>query len=135
MVARVLVEIKAKSTDHTFDYNIPLELSNKIQVGKRVLVPFAKQTLEGFVMGITNDSEFSELKDIIDVIDEEAILNEELLKIGDYISKKTLSTKICAYQSMLPKALRASKKTNINKKYDTYIRLIDRTYLYIQILS
>ncbi len=129
MVANVLVELKVKNVDRTFDYNIPLELSDKIQVGKRVLVPFAKQTLEGFVMGITNDSEFSELKDIIDVIDEEAILNEELLKIGDYISKKTLSTKICAYQSMLPKALRASKKTNINKKYDTYIRLIDRTYI------
>jgi len=129
MVANVLVELKVKNVDRTFDYNIPLELSNKIQVGKRVLVPFAKQTLEGFVIGITNNSEFNDLKDIIDVIDDEVILNSELLKIGDYISKKTLSTKICAYQSMLPKALRASKKTNINKKYDTYIRLIDKSYI------
>ena len=129
MVANVLVELKVKNVDRTFDYNIPLELADKIQVGKRVLVPFAKQTLEGFVMGITNNSEFDELKDIIDVIDDEVILNDELIKIGDYISKKTLSTKICAYQSMLPKALRASKKTNINKKYDTYIRLIDKSYI------
>ena len=129
MVANVLVELKVKNVDRTFDYNIPLELSEKVQVGKRVLVPFASQTLEGFVMGINDNSDFDNLKDIIDVIDDEVILNEELLKIGDYISKKTLSTKICSYQSMLPKALRASKKTNINKKYDTYIRLIDKSYI------
>ena len=129
MVANVLVELKVKNVDHTFDYNIPLELEEMVQVGKRVLVPFGRQTLEGFVMGINDVSNYNDLKDIIDVVDDEVILNDELLKIGDYISKKTLCTKISAYQSMLPKALKASKKTTINKKYDTYIRLIDKNYV------
>lgn len=123
MVAQVLVELKLKNLDHTFDYNIPLELEKMVEVGKRVLVPFGRQTLEGFVMKINNSSNFDKLKSIIDVIDEEVILNEELMCIGDYISKKTLSTKIAAYQSMLPSALKASKEHKVKKKYVTYIKL------------
>lgn len=107
MVAQVLVELKTKNIDQTFDYNIPLEFDNKIEVGKRVLVPFGHQTLEGFVIKIKKDSEYNKLKSIIDVIDDEVILNEELLSIGDYISKKTISSKIVSYQSMLPRALKA----------------------------
>lgn len=129
MVARVLVEIKAKSTDHTFDYNIPLELEKMVSIGKRVLVPFGRQTLEGFVMDITNNSDYDKLKDIKEVIDDEVILNNELLEIGKYISKKTMSTLISAYQSMLPSALKAHADFNINKKYDTYIKLDNKEYI------
>ncbi len=129
MVAQVLVELKLKNIDHTFDYNIPLGLENDVQVGKRVLVPFGKQTLEGFVLKISNNSSYEKIKDIIKVIDEDIILNEELLKLGEYISKKTLSTKIASYQCMLPSALKAHKDFTINKKYDTYIRLIDKNYV------
>ena len=128
MVVQVLVEIKAKSTDHTFDYIVPLELEEKVEIGKRVLVPFGRQTLEGFVVNIKNSSEYESLKSIKEVIDDEVILNEELLTIGKYISNKTLSTSIAAYQSMLPSALKAKKDFKVNKKYDTYIKLIDKNY-------
>ena len=129
MVANVLVEIKAKSIDRTFDYNIPLEFENNIQIGKRVLVPFGKQILEGFVVSVSNNSSFDKLKNIKEVIDDEVILNKELLEVGKYISKKTLCNLITSYQSMLPKALKASAKTNINIKYDTYIKLINKEYI------
>ena len=52
MIAEVLVEIKAKNIDKTFSYLIPNELKEKIKVGIRVLVPFGKQKLEGFVLNI-----------------------------------------------------------------------------------
>ena len=50
MVADVLVELKAKEIDQTFTYKIPSNLLDKVEVGKRVLVPFGKQKLEGFVL-------------------------------------------------------------------------------------
>ena len=128
MVAQVLVEIKAKQVDHTFDYNIPLELENDIKIGKRVLVPFGRQTLEGFVMGLSKTSDFGELKDVIDVIDDDVVLTDDLLEIGEYISKKTLCTKMSALQSMLPSALKAKNGLVVNKKFDTYIKLIDPNY-------
>ena len=93
MVANVLVELSNRNIDKTFTYNIPNELENLIKVGIRVLVPFGKQTLEGFVLSISeNTNSEIELKDIIKPIDDEVILNEELLELGKFIKRKTLST-------------------------------------------
>ena len=121
MVAEVLVEIE--KLDKTFTYLIPSNLN--IQIGIRVLVPFGKQRLEGFVVAIKDEipSEYK-LKEIIDVIDENPILNSELLKLGKYISKKTLCSLTSAYQTMLPSALKAKINNKVNKKTVLYIRKI-----------
>ena len=130
MVANVLVELSNRNIDKTFTYNIPNELENLIKVGIRVLVPFGKQTLEGFVLSISeNTNSEIELKDIIKPIDNEVILNEELLELGKFIKRKTLSTLISAYQVMLPKALKADKKTKINKSYELNIIIKDEKLL------
>lgn len=124
MFIEVLVEIKAKAIDKTFTYKVPSNLEAKIEIGKRVLVPFGSQKLEGFVLNITKENYFTyELKDIIEVIDETRILNEELLLLGRYIKEKTLCNLITAYLTMLPTALKAKHKIKINKKYETYINL------------
>lgn len=130
MVANVLVELSNRNIDKTFTYNIPNELENLVKVGIRVLVPFGKQTLEGFVLSISeNTNSEIELKDIIKPIDDEVILNEELLELGKFIKRKTLSTLISAYQVMLPKALKADKKTKINKSYESNIIIKDEKLL------
>ena len=129
MQAEVLVEIKAKNLDNVFTYNIPDNLLDFIKVGVRVIVPFGRQTLEGFVMRIGNIKTDYKLKDIISVKDSEAVLNDELIEIGKYMSKKTLSSLISCYQTMLPKALKASYKTNINKKYEIYVELLDKKFV------
>lgn len=130
MYAEVLVELKMRGIDKTFTYLIPSSLKEKVMVGKRVLVPFGKQQLEGFVLKINNDKNIDyELKEIISVTDENPVLNKELLDLGVYISKKTLCNLISAYQTMLPAALKAHKNFEVNKKYITYIKLIDKTYI------
>lgn len=122
MVARVLVELKLQNMDKTFSYLIPSNLS--IKVGVRVLVPFGKQELEGFVLEIKEEEKADyELKEILKVIDDKPVLNDELLKIGEYISKKTMSTLIQSYQTMLPSALKAKNNFNVSKKYLSYISL------------
>ena len=60
---------------------------------------------------------------VLELVDKEPLLNEEMLYLGNEISNKTLCSKISAYQVMLPKALKASHKTNINIKEDKYIKL------------
>ncbi len=130
MVVEVLVELKAKRIDQTYSYLIPEILKEKVKVGIRVLVPFGRQQLEGFVLKITNNnSQEYELKEIIDIIDEEPVINEEMLELGKYISKKTLSNLISAYQSMLPSALKAKKDFKVNKKYVSYIKKTDNEYI------
>lgn len=124
MYARVIVEIGVKAVDKMFTYVVPVGFRDKIKVGARVKVPFGHQLLEGFVLALDNDNnEAMELKEILELVDEEPILNEEMLWLGDEISKRTLCSRISAYQVMLPKALKASYKTDIKKKIDRYIVL------------
>lgn len=125
MIVNVLVEIKFKKKEKTFDYKVPKHLKKEISLGKRVLVPFGKQMLEGFIIDIKENSNY-DLKEIIKVIDDEPILNEELLLLGKKISNQNICNLISIYQSMLPKAYKASSKTNINKKTITYIKLSNK---------
>ena len=125
MYAEVLVEIKAKAIDKTFTYKIPEGLN--VQVGVRVLVPFGKRKVEGFVLKINKIKDLDyEVKDIISVIDEKPVINSEMLNLSDYISKKTLSPKIACLQTMLPKALKAKANFKVNKKYISYLSISDK---------
>lgn len=126
MIVGVLVELSSKNIDKIFDYIVPLDLVSRIKVGIRVIVPFGRLTLEGFVLDIkdSNDSDI-ELKEIISIVDEDIVLNSELLELGKIIRDKTLSTLISCYQVMLPKALKAKNGSIVNIKYDTFYRLGD----------
>lgn len=129
MFVDVIVELKIKTLDKMFIYGVPSNLQDKIKLGKRVSVPFGKQKLEGFILNIRNKVNVDyKIKEIIEVIDEEPVLNNELLELGKYISKKTLATLISSYQTMLPAALKAHKDFTINKKFETYITLINKNY-------
>lgn len=122
MIIGVLVELSNKNIDRVFDYSVPDCFFDKIKLGIRVKVPFGKMELEGFVVEVKDSSDI-EVKDILDVIDDEAILNSELLELGKKMQEDTLSTLISCYQIMLPKALKAKNGQVINKKFDTYYYL------------
>ena len=123
MIVGVLVEITNRNVDRVFDYNVPDNLINDIKVGIRVSVPFGRMVLEGFVVEIKSKSSLSELKDVIDIVDRDIVLNEELLSLGKVMRDKTLATLISCYQVMLPKALKAKKNSNITIRYNTFYSL------------
>ena len=124
MYAEILVELKSKNIAKTFIYKVNDKDKNYIEIGKRVLVPFGRQELEGFVLNIKNDCDDDyEVKEIIKVIDENPVLNKELLELGKFLSESTLCSLISAYECMLPTALKAKNGTNINKKNIKYLVL------------
>lgn len=123
MLADILVEVVAKTTDKTFTYHIPDGMNAK--EGMRALVPFGRRNIEGFIIRIYDEVELDyEVKDIIQLVDEKPVLNEEMLELGKYISKKTLSPLTLSYQTMLPSGLKAKEKTNINKKIVKYLHVL-----------
>lgn len=129
MIAKVLVEINNINVDKTFDYIVPFEYIENIKIGMRVKVPFASRELEGFVLDLVNNADDNyELKEIISIVDTEPILNNELLHLGQFMSKKYFSTLISCYQTMLPKALKAQNKTTINKKMIKYVELCSNSF-------
>ena len=122
MYINVLIETKVSKNDMTFTYHVPDDLGHDL-IGKRVLVPFNNRTIEGFVISYCDKPEKYEVKDIISVIDKEVVLNEELLKLGKFMSEKYLCPLIYAYQAMLPKALKASHKSKKTYLTKTYVKL------------
>lgn len=140
MYALVLVEIGVKNVDKYFTYHIPYNLEDKINIGIRVKVPFNTREISGFVIKIINEIEDNnyEVKDILEVIDNEEVLNLELLKLGEYISSKTLCSMITAYQTMLPKALKANHKVAMKPKNEVIAVLnkdVSEIYEYISFCS
>ena len=124
MLASVIIEYSVKSLNKVFDYIIPEEIKNTIKVGHKVIVPFGKVEVEGFVLKIhDNKDKTLEYRSIIRIQESDFYLNEELLKLGKYMSDFLLCNLISCYQVMLPKALKASLKTNINRKYVTKVSL------------
>lgn len=126
MYVSVLTQIGAKAVDQTFFYHVPKLLENNIKIGVRVRIPFGNMILDGFVLGISDNSSYnnSKIKDIINVIDDEPVLNKEMLLLGKYMSDNLLASLSSCYQVMLPKALKAEVKSNIKIKYDRYLHRI-----------
>lgn len=124
MFIDVLLQINAFD-DKTFLYEVPSFLTNKIELGKRVKVPFGKRTINGIIINIknNNDTDF-ETKNIIEVIDNETLLNKEMINLGKYMSETYICSLMSCYQSMIPSALKFNKK-EVNIKYLTYIKKIN----------
>lgn len=136
MFVKVIVEINAKAVDKMFIYSVPSIFINKIAIGARVSVPFGNRTLEGFVLEMCDNIDTTyKVRDIISVVDENPLLNHEMIELGNLISKKILCSRISIYQAMLPRALKASYKTNIKKKFDKYLLLNENTDLVFNYLS
>lgn len=112
-IASVIVDVPARQTDRAFDYLIPEHLIGVIQTGMRVIVPFGPRKIQGFVTEVKAESEFKQLKKLIEPMDITPVLNAELLSLGDWLTETTLCYKISAYQVMLPAALKAKYEKKI----------------------
>lgn len=131
MYAEILIEYPTKKIDKYFTYKIPSTLQDTINIGMKVKVPFGNKTINGFVMNIKNEyNNDYELKEIIDVIDKELMLNKELMELGKYLQEKTLCPLISAYQTMLPSSLKIKDNDTNYNFYKTYIVLNkDKEYI------
>ena len=122
MYAEVLIEYGVKTLDKTFTYIIPEHLKSELQIGMKVIVPFGKKTINGFVTNIKdNITEEYELKGIVNVVDKELVLNKEMLEMGKYLQEKTLCSLITAYKTMLPSSLKVKSKKHNYDLYDSYV--------------
>ena len=86
MIAEVIIDSKAKKLNRKFDYKIPENLADLIEVGSRVLVPFANfKTLEqGYVIRIKNNTDF-EVKEIAG-LDEN--LSQKKIELARWMARK-----------------------------------------------
>ncbi|MFT9268294.1 MAG: primosomal protein N' [Liquorilactobacillus nagelii] len=116
-VAAVIVDVPSRQTDRPFSYLIGSELTDKVAVGMRVIVPFGRgnRLIQGFVIGITQKpaAETSKLKKINEVQDLVPVLNAEMLALADWLAISTFSFKISCLQSMIPNGLRGKSEKKL----------------------
>ena len=86
MIAEVIIDSKAKKLNRKFDYKIPSELEDVIDVGSRVMVPFGNfKTLEqGYVIKIKEKTDF-EVKEIAGL---DEILSKDKIELARWMARK-----------------------------------------------
>lgn len=106
-IAKVAVENAAYSFDDAFDYTIPQDLANKVQPGVRVLVPFGNgnKKRQGFVFALRQPKADKKCKAIAEVLDDEPLLNNELLRLAVFLKELTFCTLFEAAKAMLPSGI------------------------------
>ena len=128
MQAKIIVELPSKKVDKEFIYNIPLYLD--VKIGAIVRVPFGNRLIEGFVLDIgTFPTEYT-LKEIDSIVNSD-VLSTELIELGKYISRTTISSLSSAYQSMLPKGIKASIKNKVGVSKKRYM-VLDRDMEFVR---
>ncbi len=99
---------------NSFTYSVPQELSGLLQVGVRVVAPFGKRTLTGFVINKTNKTEVKEkIKPILDVLDEIPIVNQKQFKFYEWLSEYYLCSLGEALRAAVPQGLEVESKKKI----------------------
>lgn len=123
MIAKVLIDLSAKEINKLYDYLVPAHEVNNLKIGMRVYVPFGEMRRLGFVMELTDETNFGSdnLKEIIEILDFEPVINEEQLMYIDYLEKTNYGLKIDAIKTILPKELFLS--------YRSYVKVIDKDKL------
>ncbi len=83
MYVRIALNIPS---DKIFSYSVPDRFISHIAVGMRVLVPFGKRMMTGYIVELTDEEDRGDIKDILDILDGEALFSERDLSFYRWMS-------------------------------------------------
>ncbi|MCK5738763.1 primosomal protein N' [bacterium] len=101
---------------HAFSYAIPTTLAGLIQIGMRVLVPFGKRTLTGYVVNMSPTSSYQKVRPLTDVLDKAPAFSTEILELAAWISDY--------YMCGLGEVLKAALPAGISLESERIISMI-----------
>lgn len=108
MIAEVIIDSKAKKLNRKFDYEIPKNLEDVVDVGSRVLVPFGnfKSLEQGYIIKIKPKSEY-EVKEIAGL---EENLSEDKIALARMMARKYFCNVSECIKLMITPGTRAKSK-------------------------
>lgn len=127
MVSKVALSNASYSYDTQYSYSVSKELESSIKAGCRVLVPFGKGNRKR--IGLVTRIYFKEsldpaLKPVLEVIDKDANVSEEMMKIIFWLKENTFCTFFEAFKTVMPTGF----GVNFNIKYEI-VKNIDYSLL------
>ena len=103
MIARVTLELALR---REFDYLIPLELAEQVEVGTRVKVPFGARQVIGCVTALAQTSSHTKLRPILKIVGTPGIITPSVLGLARWIAAYYCCPVETALKSVLPEAVR-----------------------------
>ena len=109
---------------NSFTYSIPIEHLEFVKTGVRVVVPFGKRTLTGFVVRVSETTDIEEkIKPIRDVLDDTPIFDDSSLKFYEWLSSYYISSLGEALRNSVPYGLEVESKRKIVSDMDICFEL------------
>jgi primosomal protein N' (replication factor Y) (superfamily II helicase) len=102
-IARVTLEI---ALNKEFDYRIPPELADQIEIGTRVRVPFGPRQVMGCVTAMPDASPHPRLRPITKVVGRPALITARVLELARWMASYYCCSLDAALRSALPEAVR-----------------------------
>ncbi|MEE1008378.1 MAG: primosomal protein N' [Agathobacter sp.] len=102
--ANVIVDISHEKLDKTFQYIVPDELEDILEVGMLVNIPFGKRIIKGYIMELTDILEYDigKLKPIAGTVNESVKIETQLIQLAYWIKKNYGSTMNQALKTVIP---------------------------------
>jgi primosomal protein N' (replication factor Y) len=63
----------------TYVYSVPENLLALVSTGKRVLVPFGRRRVTGYILGVCKKTDRGKIKDILDILDDEPLFPSSMI--------------------------------------------------------
>lgn len=127
LIVCVAVENTVYHFDKLFHYIVPNELKDKANIGCRVLIPFGKgnSKRQGIILKHEEETiDTSKLKKIISVLDNEAVLSSEMIKLVEFMKNHYF----CTYYDIIKSILPVGLNYKIGVKYSVSKDLGDRVF-------
>jgi len=103
MIARVALDLALRKE---FDYAIPAEWAERVEVGARVKVPFGRREILGSVVAVLESSPQTNLRDIVAVVGRQAQLTPMVLELARWMAGYYCCPLETALKSVLPESVR-----------------------------
>ena len=103
MIARVTLELALR---REFDYLIPPEMADQVEVGSRVQVPLGSRKVLGCVTALAEASDHARLKPILKIIGAQSLVTPKVLQLARWIGEYYCCPPEIALKSVLPEAVR-----------------------------
>jgi primosomal protein N' (replication factor Y) (superfamily II helicase) len=103
MYARLAVNLS--SISGLFDYSLPENLEEEIQLGCLVTVPFGKQLVQGVVLELVSQPAVAETKPVFELLDSVPVLTSHQISLAKWLAWETLSPLAACIGLMLPAGL------------------------------
>ena len=88
MFVQIVVNVPAVSG--LFDYAVPRSLTGAVGVGHLVIVPFGAQKVQGVIFRFIDQPSVQDVKEIVELVDEEQVLTQPELALAKEMAKSTL---------------------------------------------